>query len=70
MEILAEQIPLQFSYEINSSKCSDFCKLVNITTVFTAGSRNQTNSCRTISVFQLLASYWKKLLVETFKLLW
>ena len=70
MQILAEKIPLQFSYEINSSKCSDFFRPFNITTVFTVGSRNQTNICRTINVFQILASYWKNLLVETFKLLW
>ena len=40
MQILAKQMLLQFSYEINSSKFSDFFKFANITTVFTAGSRN------------------------------
>lgn len=39
MQILAEQIYLQFSYEIHSSKFSEYFKFVNIATVFMAGSR-------------------------------
>ena len=68
MQILKEQIYLQFSYEIHSSKFSEYFKFVNIATVFMAGSRKQTNIYRTTSVIPTIGKLLEKLICGNFQI--